>query len=101
MPGFHNKYREIYSEANTVARVPRLHDEHGDDGAQFPTSENEEIRPESRKLLESEQLSARVLSWLIGKMTVAHQVIPLAPLFYRHLQMDLASALRATGQDYK
>ena len=67
----------------------------------LPPAKIKKIRAESRKLLEAEQLSARALSRLIGKMSAAHQVIPPAPLFYRHLQMDLASALRATGQDYE
>ena len=67
----------------------------------LPPAKIKKIRAESRKLLEAEQLSARALSRLIGKMSAAHQVIPPAPLFYRYLQMDLASALRATGQDYE
>ena len=67
----------------------------------LPPAKIKKIRAESRKLLEAEQVSARALSRLIGKMSAAHQVIPPAPLFYRHLQMDLTSALRATGQDYE
>jgi hypothetical protein len=34
-------------------------------------------------------------------MNATNQVIPPAPLFYRHLQMDLAKALRAADQDYE
>ena len=46
-------------------------------------------------------MSARALSRLLTKMNAANQVIPPAPLFYRHLQMDLAEALRASNQDYE
>ena len=52
-------------------------------------------------LPEAGQVSARALSRLIGRMSAANQVIPPAPLFYRHLQMDLATALRAGGQNYE
>ena len=45
-----------------------------------------------------EQVSARALSRLIGKMNA---MIPPAPLFYRNLQMDLAAALRGADQDYE
>ena len=51
--------------------------------------------------MEVGQISAWALSRLIGKMNAANQVIPPASLFYRHLQMDLARALRAADQDYE
>ena len=34
-------------------------------------------------------------------MSVTTEVIPSAPLFYLHLQMDLTTALRAACQDYE
>ena len=34
-------------------------------------------------------------------MNARNQVIPPAPLFYRHLQMDLSAALRSAAQDYE
>ena len=37
----------------------------------------------------------------LGKMNATTEVIPPAPLFFRHLQMDLAAALRAAAQDYE
>ena len=67
----------------------------------LPLEKLKKIRAESRKLAEAGQVSARALSRLIGKMNAANQVIPPAPLFYRHLQMDLAAALRTSGQDYE
>ena len=67
----------------------------------LPPAKIKKIRAESRKLLEAGQSSARALSRLIGKLNAANQVIPPAPLFYRHLQMDLATALRAADQDYE
>ena len=59
------------------------------------------IQAESQKLLEVGQVSIRALSRLIGRMNAANQVIPPALLFYRHLKMDLAAALRASNQDYE
>lgn len=67
----------------------------------LPAEKIKKIRAESRRLLEAERITGRALSRLIGKMNAANQVIPPAPLFYRHLQMDLAAALRISGQDYE
>ena len=67
----------------------------------LPPGKIKTIRAESRKLLEAEQVSARALSRLIGKMNATNQVIPPAPLFYRYLQMDLKAALRLSDQDYE
>ena len=67
----------------------------------LPAAKMKKIRAESRKLLNAGQISARALSKLISKMNTANQVIPPAPLFYRHLQMDLTMALRAADQDYE
>ena len=58
-------------------------------------------KTESRQLLEAERVTARTLSRLIGKMNATNPVIPPAPLFYRNLQMDLATALRGADQDYE
>ena len=63
----------------------------------LPPEKFKKIRAVSRKLLEAGQVSACALSRLIG---AANQVIPQALLFYRHLQMDLARALRTSDQDY-
>lgn len=67
----------------------------------LPAEKLKRIRVESRKLLEAGQISAHALSRLIGKMNATNQVIPPAPLFYRQLQMDLKTALRAADQDYQ
>ena len=67
----------------------------------LPPGKIKKIRAESRKLLEAELVSARALSRLIGKMSAASQVIPPAPLFYRHLQMEMTVALRRSDQDYE
>ena len=66
----------------------------------LPPQKIKRIQAESRKLLEAEHVSARALSRIIGKMNATNQVIPPAPLFYRHLQMNMATALRAANQDY-
>ena len=55
------------------------------------------IRAESRKLLREGLISGRALSRLIGKMNAANKVIPLAPLFYRYLQMDLKGGFEEGG----
>ena len=48
-----------------------------------------------------EAVSARVLARLIGKMNATSRVIPPPPLFYGHLQMQLAEALNSNGQSYE
>ena len=65
----------------------------------LPAGTINKIWAESQKLLEAGQVSTHALSRLIGRMNAANQVIPPAPLFYRHLQMDLVAALRASDQD--
>ena len=64
----------------------------------LPTGKLKNIRAESWKLLREGLISGRALSRLIGKMNAANKVIPLAPLFYRYLQMDLKEALRKADQ---
>ena len=67
----------------------------------LPAQKMKNIRAESRQLLGAEHVTCRALSRLIGKMNATNQVIPPAPLFYRSLQIDLASALREGNQDYE
>ena len=67
----------------------------------LPAVKLKKIWAESRKLLQAGEVLTRTLSRLIGRMDAPHQVIPPAPLFYRHLQMDLIAALRASNQDYE
>ena len=67
----------------------------------LPPLKIKQIQAESQKLLEAGQISTRVLSRLVGKMSAASQVIPPAPLFYRSLQIDLKAALRTSDQDYE
>ena len=67
----------------------------------LPTLKIKKIRADSRQLSGAEHVTCRALSRLIGKMNATNKVIPPAPLFYRSLQIDLASALREGNQDYK
>ena len=67
----------------------------------LPLDKIKKIRAEARKLMGAELVSARSLSRLLGKMNATTEVIPPAPLFFRHLQMDLAAALRSAAQDYE
>ena len=67
----------------------------------LPPEKLKKIRAEARKLLGAEPIPARSLARLVGKMNATTEVIPPAPLFFRHLQMDLSAALRAAEQDYE
>ena len=53
----------------------------------LPGKKLNDIRAEAQKVARDKMVSGRALSWLIGKMNGISQVIPLAPLFFRHLQM--------------
>ena len=53
------------------------------------------------KVATEEIVSARALSHPLGKMNATAQVIPPAPLFCSHLQMDLAQALERGNQCYE
>ena len=59
-----------------------------------------EIRAEARKVLGAEQVTALMLSRILGKMNAATKAIAMAPLFYRQLQADLQRALHSSNQDY-
>ena len=65
----------------------------------LPGEKSKKIRLEARKLLKAQQVQARDLSRLIGKMSAAMRAIPPAPLFYRTLQAELAQALAHHDQD--
>ena len=67
----------------------------------LPAHKLKKIRAESQKLLGAEHITNRTLSRLIGKMSATNQVIPPAPLFYRHLQMYLSESLRVSDQNYE
>ena len=67
----------------------------------LPPDKLKKIRAEARKLMGAEPVSARSVARLLGKMSATTEVILQAPLFYRHLQMDLTTALRAACQDYE
>ena len=96
----HNKPGDDNPTAITVPRIHRFHGGYHQNGAKSPNSKNEKIQAESRQLSGAEHVTCRTLSRLIGKMN-ATKVIPPAPLFYRSLQIDLASALREGNQDYE
>ena len=59
------------------------------------------IRAEARKLLGLDLVSAHLLARLVGKMNATSQVIPPAPLFFWHIQMDLSATLISAAQDYE
>ena len=52
---------------------------------------------ETQHLLEGNQIIARKLSQLLGRLQAATRAVPLAPLFYQKLQQALQ---RALDQDY-
>ena len=63
----------------------------------LPSEKMKKIRVESRKLA---QEGTRSLARLLERMNATSSVIPPAPLFCRHLQMNLSQALEDNSQDY-
>ena len=55
---------------------------------------------EVKQLLQKEQVTARQLAQIIGKLNAASQVMLPAPLFYRSLQGDLQKGLSNNNQSY-
>ena len=60
----------------------------------LPGEKIKKIRSEAGKALQSRTVSALTLSRIVGKMNAATQAIPMAPLYYRNLQMGLREALQ-------
>ena len=52
----------------------------------LPPEKLKNIRAEAQNLLGAEPIPARALARLLGKMNATTEVIPPAPLFYRHLR---------------
>ena len=67
----------------------------------LPPEKLKKIRAEAQKLLGADPIPDRLLARLVGKMNATKEVIPPAPLFFRHLQRDLSAALHAAEQDYE
>ena len=67
----------------------------------LPVDKIKKIHAESWAMLREEQVSGRALAQLVGKMNATSQVIPPAPLFYRHLQMALSATLNQHSQCYE
>ena len=67
---------------------------------QVPGQKIKPIRAEARNLLQTNSISAREITRLIGKMTVVTQAIPPAPFFYRNLQRDVSWTLARSDQNY-
>ena len=66
----------------------------------LPSEKMKKIHAEARKLADLETIDTRSLSCLLGKMNATSCVVPPAPLFTRHLQMNLSRALEANSQNY-
>ena len=67
----------------------------------LPPEKMKKICAEARKLAAAETVRARDLARLLGKMNATLCVIPVAPLFCRHLQMCLSQALNSNAQSYE
>ena len=67
----------------------------------LPLEKIKKIRAESRSMVREDQVSGRALARLVGKMNATSQVIPPAPLLYRHLQMALSATLNQHSQCYE
>ena len=66
----------------------------------LPGEKLRQIRGEALKILSQPLTSASTLSQLIGKLNAAAQAVVPAPLFYRHLQGSLKSALASGSHGY-
>ena len=66
----------------------------------LPGNKFKKIRTDAPEVLGMESVSAQALARLLGRMTVTPQVIRLAPLFFRHLQRDLACVLDESCRNY-
>ena len=67
----------------------------------LPGRKIKKLWAEANKLESLEQPpSARHVSRVLGKMNAVSQSVPPAPLFYRHIQRDLARALEKGNQCY-
>ena len=66
----------------------------------LPAGKLKKIRAEARKMALAVSVSARDLARLLGKMNATASVIPVAPLFCRHLQRSLSQALNDNAQSY-
>ena len=65
----------------------------------LPAEKLKKIRAEARKM--AQEVSARGLARLLGKMNATTPVLPVAPLFCRHLQRNLSQALNSSAQSYE
>ena len=68
--------------------------------SELRTGKVNKIRVETRHLLEDNQITARKLSQLLGRLQAATRAESLAPLFYRKLQQALQVVLEQSNQDY-
>ena len=97
-----NQLEDVSAGTTADNRVFGADDQYHVDGPE-PTSgeDKEKIRAEARRMAKQTGISARELSRLLGKMKDAANVIPVAPLFYRNLQMSLSGALNVKYQSYE
>ena len=66
----------------------------------LPAGKVKKIRAETRHLLEGNQITARKLSQLQGRLQAAIRAVPLAPLFCRKLQQAPQRVLEQSDQEY-
>ena len=66
----------------------------------LPGEKLHHIRTEVKQLLQKEQVTARQLAQIIGKLNAASQAVLPAPLFYHSLQGDLQRGLSNNNQSY-
>ena len=66
----------------------------------LPAGKVKKIRAETRHLLEGNQITAKKLSQLLGRLQAATRAVSLAPLFYHKIQRALQRTLEQSDQDY-
>ena len=102
MCGFHDKLKGDYTQSNPVYRVSRVHGKHKlYDTMSLGRKDNEDTCGRTELKSEwDESILAQALAKHARKINATAQVIPLAPLFYYHLQKDQLQALRGSSQVY-
>ena len=101
MPGVRCEYWENRVGTKSVSRVPRFYSRLGDNGAKASTGKAEGNQSRSSEITRGGVSISSCIGTPTGQNECNNPSNPTSPLFYRHLQMDLSAALRASAQDYK
>ena len=103
MSVFQSKPGKININPSSSNGVSGVNSRHCADGAETPSGKDKNDSCRVTGIMRGEIDSARALARLVGKMstTCTSQVIPPAPLLFRHLQMALSDTLNRNHQCYE